>query len=85
MSPGQTGRVPRDRWDVSPGQTGRTPGGVPPKLFMFIGFFLSPAIFPTRERENGLFKEKPSTKAISSFSRGKNRISQGDRKSGLTN
>ena len=30
-----------DRWDVSPGQTGCTPGGVPPKFFMFIGFFLS--------------------------------------------
>ena len=29
----------RDRWDVSPGQTGRTPEGVPPKFFMFIGFF----------------------------------------------
>ena len=27
---------------MSPGQTGRTPGGVPPKFFMFIGFFLSP-------------------------------------------
>ena len=26
---------------MSPGQTGRTPGGVPPKFFMFIGFFLS--------------------------------------------
>ena len=24
---------------MSPGQTGRTPGGVPPKSFMFIGFF----------------------------------------------
>ena len=33
--------------------------------------------FPTRERENGLFKEKTSTKAVSPFSRGKNRISQG--------
>ena len=33
--------------------------------------------FPTRERENGLFKEKPSTKAIFPFSRGKNRISRG--------
>ena len=27
---------------MSPGQTGRTPAGVPPKFFMFIGFFLSP-------------------------------------------
>ena len=27
---------------MSPGQTGRTPGGVPPKFFMFIGFFFSP-------------------------------------------
>ena len=34
-------------------------------------------IFPKRERENGLFKEKPSTKAVFPFSRGKNRISQG--------
>ena len=32
---------------------------------------------PTRERENGLLKEKLSTNAISPFSRGKNRISQG--------
>ena len=42
--------------------------------------FLGPprdAIFPTRERENGLLKENPSTKAIFPFSRGKNRISQG--------
>ena len=31
--------ISRDRWDVSPRQTGRTPGGVPPKFFMFIGFF----------------------------------------------
>ena len=30
-----------------------------------------------RERENGLFKAKPSTKAVFPFSRGKNRISQG--------
>ena len=44
MSPGQTGHISRDRWDVSPGQTGRTPGGVPPKFFMFIGFFLSPVL-----------------------------------------
>ena len=36
--PGQKGISP-DRWDVSPGQTGRKPGGVPPKFFMFIGFF----------------------------------------------
>ena len=34
-------------------------------------------MFPTRERENGLFREKPSTKAVFPFSRGKNRISQG--------
>ena len=34
-------------------------------------------IFPTRERETGLFGEKPSTKAIFPFSRGKNRIWQG--------
>ena len=27
---------------MSPGQTGRTPGGVPPKFFMFIGFFFFP-------------------------------------------
>ena len=27
---------------MSPGQTGRTPGGVPPKFFMFIGFFSFP-------------------------------------------
>ena len=33
--------------------------------------------FPTRERENGLFKEHPLTKAVFPFSRGKNRISQG--------
>ena len=38
---------------------------------------LRDAIFPTRERENGLFKENPSTKAVFPFSRGKNRISQG--------
>ena len=38
---------------------------------------LRDAIFPTRVRENGLFKEKPSTKAAFPFSRGKNRISQG--------
>ena len=36
--------ISRDRWDVSPGQTGRTPGAVPPKFFMFIGFFLSPLL-----------------------------------------
>ena len=41
MSPGQMD-ISRDRWDVSPGQTGRTPGGVPPKFFMFIGFFFFP-------------------------------------------
>ena len=29
---------------MSPGQTGRTSGGVPPKFFMFIGFFLSPIV-----------------------------------------
>ena len=34
-------------------------------------------VFPTRERENGLFKEKPSTKAVFPFPHGKNRISQG--------
>ena len=41
MSPGQTGHIT--------GQMGRVPGtdgthtrGVPPKFFMFIGFFLSP-------------------------------------------
>ena len=28
---------------------------------------LRDAIFPTRERENGLFKEKPSTKAVFPF------------------
>ena len=32
---------------------------------------------PREKGENGLFKEKPSTKAISPFARGKNRISQG--------
>ena len=31
--------IPRDMCRMSPGQTGRTPGGVPPKFFMFIGFF----------------------------------------------
>ena len=31
-----------------------------------------------RERENGLFEEQPSTKAVIPFSRGKNRISQGE-------
>ena len=36
--------ISRDRWDVSPGQTGRTPGGVPPKFFMFIGFFFPKCI-----------------------------------------
>ena len=34
-------------------------------------------IFPTGERGNGHFKEKPSTKAVFPFSHGKNRISQG--------
>ena len=38
---------------------------------------LQDATFPTRERENGLFKEKPSAKAIFPCSRGENRISQG--------
>ena len=41
--------------------------------------FLPPArcdVFHAR-KGNGLFKERPSTKAISPFSRGKNRISQG--------
>ena len=33
--------------------------------------------FPREKGENGLFKEKPWTKAIFAFSRGKNRISQG--------
>ena len=33
----------RDRWDMSMGQTGHTPGGVPPKLFMFIGSFVTTA------------------------------------------
>ena len=33
--------------------------------------------FPARERENGLFKDKPSTEAVFPFSRGKNPISQG--------
>ena len=31
----------QDRWDMSTGQMGHKPGGVPPKSFMFIGFFLS--------------------------------------------
>ena len=43
MSPGQTGHI-TGQMDVSPGQTGRTPGGVPPKFFMFIGFFLSQVV-----------------------------------------
>ena len=38
---------------------------------------LRDAIFPTRERENGLFKESFFEKAVFPFSRGKNRISQG--------
>ena len=38
MSPGQTGHITGQMGRV-PGQTGRTPGGVPPKFFMFIGFF----------------------------------------------
>ena len=43
MSPGQTGHITGQMGRVpGPGQTGRTPGGVPPKFFMFIGFFLSP-------------------------------------------
>ena len=42
MSPGQTGHITGQMGRV-PGQTGRTPGGVPPKFFMFIGFFLSPS------------------------------------------
>ena len=33
--------------------------------------------FPREKGENGLFRDKPSTKAIFPFSRGKNRISQG--------
>ena len=44
-----------------------------PRIF----YPLRDAIFPTREREKGLLKEKPSTKAIFPFSRGKDRISQG--------
>ena len=38
---------------------------------------LRDAIFHTRDRENDLFKEKPSKRAIFPFSRGKNRTSQG--------
>ena len=41
MSPGQTGHITGQMGRV-PGTDGRTPGGVPPKFFMFIGFFLSP-------------------------------------------
>ena len=41
MSPGQTGHITGQMGRV-PGTDGtRTPGGVPPKFFMFIGFFLS--------------------------------------------
>ena len=35
------------------------------------------AIFPTRYREKGAFKEKPSKRGIFPSSRGKNRMSQG--------
>ena len=49
--------ISRDRWDVSPGQTGRTPEGVPPKLFMFIGFFLSPFLNHTPNTA-GTFRKK---------------------------
>ena len=38
---------------------------------------LRDAIFPTRERANGLVKQKPSTKAFFPFLRGKIRIPQG--------
>ena len=48
MSPGQTGHITGQMGRV-PGQTGRTPGGVPPKFFMFIGFFLSPFGCPKRK------------------------------------
>ena len=57
--PGQTD-ISRDRWDVSPGQTGRTPGGVPPKFYVFIGFFHSPfewrRIFMSEIHANLVFK-----------------------------
>ena len=57
MSPGQTGHISRDRWDVCPGQTGHThththtPRGVPPKFFMFIGFFFPQ--FIKKNKNNG--------------------------------
>ena len=38
---GTDGTCPRDRWDMSTGHMGHKPGGVPPKFFLFIGFFLS--------------------------------------------
>ena len=39
MSAGQTGTDDGTDGDMSTGQTGHKPGGVPPKFFMFIGFF----------------------------------------------
>ena len=52
-----------------------------PFLARLAPFGLSPPLLSPRldfpESENGLFKEKPSTKAIFPFSRGKDRISQG--------
>ena len=51
--PGTDGTYHGTDGDVSPGQTGRTPRGVPPKFFMFIGFFLSPVA--SYEKEQSLF------------------------------
>ena len=49
MFPGQTGHVTGQMGRV-PGTDGRTPGGVPPKFFMFIGFFSFPVVCFTDKR-----------------------------------
>ena len=39
---------------MSTGQTGHKPGGVPPKFFVFIGFFLSPLKHWKKEQQCGI-------------------------------
>ena len=65
--------ISRDRWDVSPGQTGRTPGGVPPKFFMFIGFFFFPidTVRISEAWEPPQFQEKRSERKGHSRSSGR--------------
>ena len=51
--PGTDGTYHGTDGDVSPGQTGRTPGGVPPKFFMFIGFFFPQTTTQLKEARKG--------------------------------